>query len=481
VGVNAGAISQGQRALALGSLAGTSNQGEAAIAIGNFAAPNNQAPNSIVISATGTGLENATTSSLVIAPIRNISGGDGLLQYNNTTKEVSYSNQFTGSLLVTGSFVVTNGITGSTNFDTIVNKPTLISGSVQVLGGSGVYSSSAQIQGNIYTPGSSFTFQDLLLGAGTTFGKVTTDGSKYISVMPTYNVESARFWTNGNVTIQTGGDYVDNGFRLEVGGSAKIVGDTTITGSLIHGLEGNIATGEYSHAEGSITKAIGNYSHAEGDFTQAKGDYSHAEGQETIASGSYSHAEGYQTIALGQRQHVTGQYNFVSPIQSAFIVGNGIDDSNRSNLIYAAENAVEITGSLNVLGNQTINGSLIVTDIIQGTGSIYLQPDVSDARYFQIYNTAAPLGTDIHFKGNADFNYFGDDTNYLKIDDSAQTVSIVGVNGVEITGSLNISVSASIAGNAVVTSPSVNSIVTISSASYAALTPPVSGTLYIII
>jgi hypothetical protein len=94
---------------------------------------------------------------------------------------------------------------------------------------------------------------------------------------------------------------------------------------------------------------------------------------------------------LGQRQHVTGQYNFVSPIQSAFIVGNGIDDGNRSNLIYAAENAVEITGSL------------------------------------------------------------------------------------------NISVSASIAGNAVVTSPSVNSIVTISSASYAALTPPVSGTLYIII
>jgi hypothetical protein len=174
-------------------------------------------------------------------------------------------------------------------------------------------------------------------------------------------------------------------------GSNQFNGNQTITGSLIHGLEGNIATGEQSHAEGSITQAVGNYSHAEGDFTQAIGDYSHAEGQETIASGAYSHAEGYQTIALGQRQHVTGQYNFVSPVQSAFIVGNGIDGDNRSNLIYAAENAVEITGSL------------------------------------------------------------------------------------------NISVSASIAGNAVVTSPSVNSIVTISSASYAALNPPVSGTLYIII
>jgi hypothetical protein len=96
---------------------------------------------------------------------------------------------------------------------------------------------------------------------------------------------------------------------LATTGSNQFNGNQTITGSLIHGLEGNLATGDQSHAEGSVTKAIGNYSHAEGDFTQAKGDYSHAEGQETIASGSYSHAEGYQTIALGQRQHVTGQYN----------------------------------------------------------------------------------------------------------------------------------------------------------------------------
>jgi hypothetical protein len=109
---------------------------------------------------------------------------------------------------------------------------------------------------------------------------------------------------------------------------------------------------------------------------------------------------------------------------------------------------VEISGSLNV------NGSLIVNEIIKGTGSIYLQPDVNDARYFQIYNTAAPLGTDIHFKGNADFNYFGDDSNYLKIDDSAQTVSIVGVNGVEITGSLN--VSGSISASVKVDTPNIN-------------------------
>jgi hypothetical protein len=180
-------------------------------------------------------------------------------------------------------------------------------------------------------------------------------------------------------------------------GSNRFNGNQTITGSLIHGLEGNLATGDQSHAEGSITKAIGNYSHAEGDYTQAKGDYSHAEGQETIASGSYSHTEGYQTIALANHQHVQGQFNATSSVLAAFIVGNGTDDSNRSNLIHAAGNTVEITGSLNVSGSLMISGS----------------------------------------------------------------------------GSLN--------GSNIVSSNTIQKIETISSASYAALTPPVSGTLYIII
>ena len=96
------------------------------------------------------------------------------------------------------------------------------------------------------------------------------------------------------------------------------------------------------------------------------------------------------------------------------------------------------TGSNTFIGEQIISSSLIVTNEIKGIGNIFLQPDVNDARYFQIYNTAAPSGNDIHFKGNTDFNYFGDDTNYLKIDDSAQTVSIVGVNGVFVGSSLNV-------------------------------------------
>jgi hypothetical protein len=96
------------------------------------------------------------------------------------------------------------------------------------------------------------------------------------------------------------------------------------------------------------------------------------------------------------------------------------------------------TGSNTFKGEQIISSSLIVTNEIKGIGNIFLQPDVNDARYFQIYNTAAPSGNDIHFKGNTDFNYFGDDINYLKIDDSAQTITITGVNGVFVSSSLNV-------------------------------------------
>jgi hypothetical protein len=170
-------------------------------------------------------------------------------------------------------------------------------------------------------------------------------------------------------------------------GSNQFNGNQTITGSLIQGL-GNIATGENSHAEGDNTQAIGLFSHAEGLGTIAYGGRSHAEGQDTIASGSYSHTEGNQTIALADHQHVQGQYNAVSSVPSAFIVGNGTDSENRSNLIHAAGNEVEITGSLNVngsstfsgsntfIGNQTISGSILgnITplSIVSNTASLDL-------------------------------------------------------------------------------------------------------------
>ena len=86
-----------------------------------------------------------------------------------------------------------------------------------------------------------------------------------------------------------------------------------------------------AHAEGSYTKAMGAYSHAEGGSTTASGDYSHAEGGATTASGDYSHAGGVGTIAKNDYQTVIGRYN--ANKNSAFIIGNGSSDTERSNAL----------------------------------------------------------------------------------------------------------------------------------------------------
>jgi|688.fasta_scaffold01359_27 hypothetical protein len=123
--------------------------------------------------------------------------------------------------------------------------------------------------------------------------------------------------------------------------------DTRTTNYYAHAEGFNtLASGGSAHAEGHSVTASGDFAHAEGITTKAIGPFSHAEGHSTISSGTGSHAEGYYTVASGSYQHVQGQFNISSSVQSAFIHGNGTSDSSRSNLIYAAGNTVEITGSL---------------------------------------------------------------------------------------------------------------------------------------
>lgn len=95
-------------------------------------------------------------------------------------------------------------------------------------------------------------------------------------------------------------------------------------------------------------------------------------------------------------------------------------------------------------GNLNLSGALEVTNI-QGTGSLYLQADKTDSRHFEIYNTSA---TDVHIKSNGGLSFFGDDTNYLKIDDSLQTATVVGVNGVFVSSSLGVTGSLNVSGSA---------------------------------
>lgn len=126
-------------------------------------------------------------------------------------------------------------------------------------------------------------------------------------------------------------------------------------------------------------------------------------------------------------------------------------DSETGEVHIDATNGVYVSGStLDVKGDLVLTGSLFASNI-HGTGSIYLYPDQGDSRYFEIYNTS--MG-DTHIKASGGYSFFGDDTNYLKIDDSLQIVSITGVNGVHVSSSLNINGNTSVTGALVVSNGS---------------------------
>lgn len=112
VGWNAGMTSQGQDAVAIGHRAGQEhqqldaiaigvgsgefNQGHDSIALGRRAGRHDQASNSIAINATGRELENNTSGTTVIKPVRGveqIEPGFVPVYYNPVTGELVYLDQ----------------------------------------------------------------------------------------------------------------------------------------------------------------------------------------------------------------------------------------------------------------------------------------------------------------------------------------------------------------------------------------------------
>ena len=72
--------------------------------------------------------------------------------------------------------------------------------------------------------------------------------------------------------------------------------------------DNNIATGQWSVAEGSYTIAKGRVAHAEGAYSQALQDGCHVEGYQTKATGYWSHAEGEMTRVTSYASHAEGSY-----------------------------------------------------------------------------------------------------------------------------------------------------------------------------
>lgn len=130
------------------------------------------------------------------------------------------------------------------------------------------------------------------------------------------------------------------------------------------------------------------------------GDGSHAEGDSTITLGVNSHAAGSHTIAHGYYQSVVGQYNQPVELPSSFVIGDGVDDTTRHNLLVAGNGSVSISGSLTTSGsavnlktdNFTVNPTGIDSIIVDSTGvQIYDSTDgtmVLDSNTRRLFDTS---------------------------------------------------------------------------------------------
>ena len=203
---------------------------------------------------------------------------------------------------------------------------------------------------------------------------------------------------------------------------------------------GSWAIGDYSHAEGNYTTASGNSSHAEGfatfawdgahsegENTRASGIYSHTEGYYTTASGNYSHAEGLGTIASGSYSHAQGAYNIAIPSPSSFIIGNGVSNGSRSNLVFASGSQFQVTGSLLVTGSANIIGGV--------TGSSFTGSFVGDGSGLTGIPGVTPIDTG-SFATTGSNIFVGNQTITGSLTVSG---SITHRGNQTITGSLNVS------------------------------------------
>lgn len=116
---------------------------------------------------------------------------------------------------------------------------------------------------------------------------------------------------------------------------------TTSYAEIFNDYTNNIATGKFSHAEGSNTTA--------------SGEQSHAEGSNTRASGQFSHAEGSNTIATNKGEHAQGRYNVSDTNNSGtlFTIGNGTAGDKRHNVV-----GIYYNGDINIEGQNTTNHNI---------------------------------------------------------------------------------------------------------------------------
>ena len=140
-----------------------------------------------------------------------------------------------------------------------------------------------------------------------------------------------------------------------------------------------------NNTAGADSLAVGTSVQAAGRNAAAFGSNTGATGENATAIGDHTQAQGIDQFVAGSYNLLQGTPNSASPNDHIFAIGNGTDDSHRSNALTVLRNGSVGIGTstpnakLDVQGDASINGDLKVT----GSISIPPQGDLSMGEFTQ--------------------------------------------------------------------------------------------------
>jgi hypothetical protein len=424
IGNSAGATYQGNSAVAIGNSSGLLYQGNLAIAIGYRAGYSYQAANTIILNATGTtinGVENQT-DSFYVNPIRNATGNVGLLQYNSTTKEVTYSldiaansisaNTYTWangtSIITTLSSDITTANTAMKGYVDAINSTLTANASTQASTLATIQNTYAQLSGATFTgalaaPNISLT-SALAISSGGTGG--TSTSSALNNLLPSGEVSGYVLKTAGE------GSYY---WSAETGGGS-VVGTTISTSrTYFTATSGQtVYTGiTYTPGAGQLRIYINGVRQFDSAYTETNSS------AVTLSTGVTS-----GTVVLAEIDAYI-DYNVYANATYSSPVGT-ISSTTVQDALAELDTEKAALAGAEFTGNVSTSGNLRVTDTTQstgeGTGALVVSGGASFGGNVYISGNLQVAGTETIF--NANNLSIADSLIYLADDNSGDVLDI---------------------------------------------------------
>ena len=167
---------------------------------------------------------------------------------------------------------------------------------------------------------------------------------------------NAQMSDNSVGTSATGSNAVAMGKSTTASGSRSTAmgGDSTASGDF------SVAMGRGTTASGNNSTAMGSGTIASGNNSSAMGYYTTASGHKTTAMGANTTASDYASLVIGQfnssGSSVTNNATSYNTANTAFVIGNGTDSSNKSDAF-----KVMFNGDTTVSNDLTISGDVVIS------------------------------------------------------------------------------------------------------------------------